>query len=162
MEWPNGEPGSSPAGAVGGHPLAATGAATAEQAHLGHVRPDRRQFDALVDLLRGLRGVAGTPPGTSGRRSAWHRSHDPGSDAASGQRRAGSCAAGDPCRAQDGLASGPATAAWTSCPGSSAGGSVRRAAPPAPRYGAPASRLSPAPPPPARSGPGSTGPCRHR
>jgi hypothetical protein len=38
----------------GGHPLTAAGAATAEQAHLRHVRLDGRQFDAFVDLLRGL------------------------------------------------------------------------------------------------------------
>ena len=38
----------------GGHPLAAAGAAATEQAHLRHVRLDGRQFDALVDLLRGL------------------------------------------------------------------------------------------------------------
>ena len=38
----------------GGHPLATAGAATAEQAHLCHVRLDRRQLDALIDLLRGL------------------------------------------------------------------------------------------------------------
>jgi hypothetical protein len=35
--------------------LAATGAASAEQAHTGYVRPDRRQFDAVVDLVRRLR-----------------------------------------------------------------------------------------------------------
>ena len=39
----------------GGHPLAAARAAAAEQADLGHVRPDRGQLDALIDLLRGLR-----------------------------------------------------------------------------------------------------------
>ena len=38
----------------GRHPLAAAGAATTEQPHLRHVRHDGRQFDALVDLLRGL------------------------------------------------------------------------------------------------------------
>ena len=41
----------------GGHTLAAAGAATAEQAHLRHVRLDRWQFDAFVNLLRGLRGL---------------------------------------------------------------------------------------------------------
>ena len=39
------------------HSAYATGATAAEQAHLGHIRPDRRQLDALVDLLRGLRRV---------------------------------------------------------------------------------------------------------
>jgi hypothetical protein len=42
---------------IGAHPFAATGAAAAEQAHLGHIRADWRQFDAFVDLLRGLRCV---------------------------------------------------------------------------------------------------------
>ena len=42
---------------LGGDALAATGATAAEQAHLGHIRPDRRQLDALIDLLRGLRRV---------------------------------------------------------------------------------------------------------
>ena len=36
------------------HALAAAGAAAAEQAYLRHVRPDRRQLDAVVDLLRRL------------------------------------------------------------------------------------------------------------
>ena len=44
MDCPNGEPRSSLAGA-----------SAAEQAHPGHVGADRRQFDAIVDLLRGLR-----------------------------------------------------------------------------------------------------------
>jgi hypothetical protein len=34
------------------HPLTAAGAATPEQAYLRHVRLDRRQLDAFVDLLR--------------------------------------------------------------------------------------------------------------
>ena len=41
----------------GGHPLAATRTAAAEQSHLGHIRPDRRQLDALVDLLWRLQRV---------------------------------------------------------------------------------------------------------
>jgi hypothetical protein len=43
-----------PSRRLGRHPLAAAGATAAEQAHLGHIRPDGRQFDAFVDLLRGL------------------------------------------------------------------------------------------------------------
>ena len=39
----------------GDHPLAATRATAAEQPNLGDIRPDRRQLDALVDPLRGLR-----------------------------------------------------------------------------------------------------------
>ena len=41
----------------GGDPLAATGATAAEQAHLGHIRANRGQLDALIDLLQGLRRV---------------------------------------------------------------------------------------------------------
>ena len=36
---------------LGGDPLAAAGAAAAEQAHLGHIRTDGWQLDAFVDLL---------------------------------------------------------------------------------------------------------------
>ncbi len=57
MDWPNGKPGSSPTGAAAVIRSPAAGAATAEQAHLRHVRLDWRQLDTLVDLLRGLRGL---------------------------------------------------------------------------------------------------------
>jgi hypothetical protein len=41
----------------GGDPLAAAAAAAAEQVHLGHIRADGGQLDALIDLLRDLRRV---------------------------------------------------------------------------------------------------------
>jgi len=48
MDCPNGEPGSSPAGA-------SAVARSPQQAHPGHVGADRRQLNAIVNLLRGLR-----------------------------------------------------------------------------------------------------------
>jgi hypothetical protein len=42
---------------LGGRPLAAARATAAKQAYLGHIRPDRRQLDALVNLLRSVRRV---------------------------------------------------------------------------------------------------------
>jgi hypothetical protein len=67
MDWPKGEPCSSPGGASAGTRSwqQAARASPAEQAHLGHIRPDGRQFDALVDLLRGL------PRCGEGRRAFW-------------------------------------------------------------------------------------------
>ena len=50
IDWPNGEPCSSPLGVAAGHTLAATSAATAKQTHMRHIRLDRRQLDALVQL----------------------------------------------------------------------------------------------------------------
>ena len=41
----------------GGDAIATTGATAAEQAHLGHIRANRGQLDALIDLLQGLRRV---------------------------------------------------------------------------------------------------------
>ena len=55
--WPNGDPWLQTDWGCGGYPLAAAGAAAAEQAHLGHIRTDGWQLDALVDLLWGLRRV---------------------------------------------------------------------------------------------------------
>ena len=46
-----------PRWSFGRHAFAATGATTAEQADLGDVRLDGRQFDALVDLLWGLQSL---------------------------------------------------------------------------------------------------------
>lgn len=54
MDWPNGEPGSSPAGA-------SAVARSPQHVHRppnrppGHVGADRRQLNTVVDLLRGLR-----------------------------------------------------------------------------------------------------------
>src|SRR4051812_49114688 len=77
---------------VSAHLLATAGATTAEQAHLGHMRLDRWQLDAFIDLLRGLRGPPERLHYTSGRQATWHRTADRGSDAAPDQSRAYSCA----------------------------------------------------------------------
>src|SRR5476651_1867914 len=46
-----------PGRSLGGHAFAATGATAAEQADPGHIRADRWQLDAFIDLLRSLRRV---------------------------------------------------------------------------------------------------------
>ena len=95
----------------------------AKQAYPRHVRPDRRQLDAVVHLLRRLLlGGEGGGAMRAGVKPCIER-RGRGSAPARGRRRGGSCAADDCAPAGD-PASGPSTAAATNCPGSSAAGQL--------------------------------------
>ena len=96
MDWPNGDPWLQTGRGRGGHPLAATGATAAEQAHLGHIRAEPGATRCAHRPAAGSATRREIPPRISGRWSADRRWCDPGSDAASGRRRGGFCAAGDP------------------------------------------------------------------